>query len=132
MVLMLIILAGTVDLGRLFLTYITMRDAAEEGVFYGSINPSHCHQVEDRVRANVSNPDVINITVTVNGVDCYSADPNTEACMAFQPRDDNILEVIVTDPTYKVTMPFLGTFIGHNTITLVAQANGQILRPACQ
>ena len=44
---LLILLAGTMDLGRAFFTWIEMRDAAQEGAVYGSLCP---------VSANIIDP----------------------------------------------------------------------------
>ncbi len=36
---LMVLLAGTIDLGRAFFTWLAMRDAAQEGASFGSINP---------------------------------------------------------------------------------------------
>jgi hypothetical protein len=121
----LILLAGVVDLGRIFMVYLAMRDAAEEGIIYGIINPEHCHQIEDRIRENVANPENLAVSILVDGTDCYDATPRAQACIGHE------IEVLVTDPNFTITMPFMGTVVGSQQITLNARANGMILRPAC-
>ena len=37
--LLLLLLGGAIDLGRMFFTYIALRDAAQEGAIYGSYCP---------------------------------------------------------------------------------------------
>jgi len=52
--LLLLILAGIVDLGRAFFTLMAMQDAAEEGVVYGVAFPRECTNIVNRVRYNLS------------------------------------------------------------------------------
>ena len=44
-----LILSGIVDLGRAYFTYISLRDAAQEGAIYGSINPLDCNKISRTV-----------------------------------------------------------------------------------
>ena len=126
LVLLLIILSGIIDLGRMFFYYIAMRDASQEGVMYGTINPSNCDQIEARVRTLLSDNTGVDVTITVNGADCSTADPTTDACSG------NELVVSVIDPDFPISMPFLGAVLGRNSITLDATITGTILRPQCE
>lgn len=125
-VIMLILLAGIVDLGRMIFEYMSMRDAAQEGAAYASMFPGHCDQVADRVYSNLFNTDRadIQVTVTIDGVDCYAA-TTANACAP------NSAQVTVTQPAYPLTMPFIGTFIGRQTVALEAEITDTILRPSC-
>jgi hypothetical protein len=122
---LLVLLAGVVDLGRMFFTYIGMRDAAQEGVVYGSVNPTHCHQIEGRVRDNLTNPDTTIVDIYVDGTICPDADENTSACLG------NEIDVRVIETDFPITMPFLGTVLGKQSVRLEASVKGTILRPAC-
>ena len=120
MVLM-ILLAGLLDLGRAFFTYIALRDAAQEGALYGSTNPTALSSIESRVRATSNTPvDLANTTdiqvrVTVIGPPCLG----------------NSIQVDVEYATFPLAMPFLGTILGRQTIPIRATVTDTILRPTC-
>jgi hypothetical protein len=122
-----IILAGIVDLGRMLFHYIAMRDAAQEAAAYGSINPTHCDQIRDRAWVAMASSPFVVVTTTIDGVDCGTAasDP-TKACFG------RTIEVSLSDPAFPITMPFIGTFIGGQSVPLEAHITGTILRPPCQ
>ena len=50
------LLVGVADLGRAFFTFLTMRDAAQEGAVFGSICPLHSTDIENRVRTSADRP----------------------------------------------------------------------------
>jgi hypothetical protein len=122
-----IILAGVVDLGRMLFHYIAMRDAAQEAAAYGSINPTHCDQIRDRAWVAMASSPFVVVTTTIDGVSCADAasDP-TKACFG------KTIEVSLSDPAFPITMPFIGTFLGSQSVALEAHITGTILRPACQ
>src|SRR3990172_7126738 len=68
----LVLLAGVVDLGRMMYEYLTMRDAAQEGAGYGAVYPSYCGQIIERTSQNL--PDnTYNVVVLVDGISCEAA-----------------------------------------------------------
>jgi hypothetical protein len=124
--LLLVLLAGVVDLGRMFFAYIGMRDAAQEGIVYGSVNPTHCNQIEGRVRDNLTNPESTTVDTIIDGEICAEASKDSaRACLG------NEIEVKVIEHEFPITMPFLGTVLGKQSIRLEASVSGTILRPAC-
>ena len=132
MIVLLVMLAGIIDLGRMSFYYFAMRDGAQEGAIYGSVNPTHCIQIEDRAYANLW--DMGSVTVVVEIIDetnnityaCADAIPHTEAaCIG------NTIEVTITDTDFPLTMPFIGTFLGKQAINLQATVTNTILRPIC-
>ncbi len=118
---LLIILAGSFDLGRTILYYLNMRNAAQEGVTYGVVFPTFCNQIYDRTFFTLSDPDV-QVNVKIDGNTCDPLDVN--ACY------NHNLEVIVENPNFPMSMPFIGTFLGSQTIHLRASVTGKIVRPA--
>lgn len=122
---LIILLTGVVDVGRVYLNYMTMRDAAQEGAVYGSINPAHCHQVEERVLSLVRSPDNVTVEVLVDGQDCFSASPKTQACIG------NEITVNVIDSEFPMIMPLANLFAKDGNIKLKASIAGTILRPGC-
>ncbi len=132
MIVLLIMLAGVIDLGRMSFYYIAMRDAAQEGAVYGSANPTHCIQIEDRAYANLVDMGTVQMNVEIRDVDndltypCQTAIAHPEAaCIG------NEIRVTITDPDFPLTMPFIGTFLGGQTIALETTVTNTILRPIC-
>ncbi len=95
MVFILILLAAIVDLGRVFFTFVSLRDAAQEGASYASICPDDIAGVETRVRTSSNLPinllDTGNIFVEV-----------------FRDFVDQEITVRVTHAGFSLSMPFLG------------------------
>jgi Flp pilus assembly protein TadG len=58
---LMILLAGTVDLGHAFFVWQEMRDAAQEGAAYGSICPGDGSEAIDRARANLVNDSAFSV-----------------------------------------------------------------------
>ncbi len=125
--LLLILLAGAVDLGRVFIAYMSMRDAAQEGVAYGAVYPTYCSQITERIVGSAPNlfgPQTSQVSVNVGGSDCDSAAAN-QACIG------NEITITVTNPAFPLTMPFIGAILGSQTIPLTATVHDTILRPPC-
>ena len=112
----LILLASGMDFGRAYYTYLSVRDAAQEGAAYASIAPSDVSGVRARVRE--SSPDPIDlsslsdseITVTVSGAACAGS-----------------LVTVTLDYDFELVAPFMAGTVLH----LQAEANDQILQPPC-
>jgi hypothetical protein len=122
-----IILAGIVDLGRMLFHYIAMRDAAQEAASYGSINPTHCDQIHERANVAMNSTPSISVITMIDGAHC--SDVVNDKMRACYGRE---IKVILRDPNFPITMPFIGTFIGSQTISLEAEITGTILRPPCK
>jgi len=75
-IILLILLEGAVDLGRALFAYISLRDAAQEGAFYGSVQPTDTSGIIQRVRTSSNTPvdmsDTTKVTVTptIVGASC--------------------------------------------------------------
>lgn len=128
LVLLLILLAGIVDMGRAIFTLFAMQDAAEEGIVFGTSFPTHCDQIRERIQFNLANeilPDDISVVVTIenNGGVFQTCDtiPLNNVYAGKEMR-------IELTQTFRITMPLIGAFVGQ-TIPLKATANGIILRP---
>ena len=124
-VVLLWLLAGIVDVGRAIFTQFSMQDAAEEGIIYGTSNPTHCDQIRERVQFNMTHevlPDNIAVVVTIQNK--YGV---WESCEAINPVDVYYGELmrIRTTQTFMMTMPFLA----GTSVPLNAVAEGMILRP---
>ena len=120
---LMVLLAGTVDLGRAFFTWLAMRDAAQEGASYASIEPLESVKIEERVRFNINDTirepaAIVQVNVSFDGPRCLSSTPST-------------VTVNVNYENFPITMPFLGTLLGSQTIPIHATVDDTILAPMC-
>ncbi|HZW03168.1 MAG TPA: TadE family protein [Anaerolineaceae bacterium] len=126
-----ILLAGIVDLGRAFFTFVTMRDAAQEAAVYASAYPEVCEPILNRAQFAMGNVeyDAIEVwigthqCISLNGGPDGSSPPVTEACA------ENDVRVIIRDDDFPITMPFLGAILGTQTLPLRTEVTETILRP---
>ena len=131
LVLLLILLAGVVDIGRAFFTFISLRDAVQEGASYGVAFPTHCTQIKERIKHTSSTPISLDslsddaIDVRISGVDCSTAVTLGLACTP------NELRVAVEMDNFQITMPFLGAILGRQTLTLRANIVDTIISNPC-
>ncbi len=119
--LLMTLLAGVVDIGRAFFAWVAIRDAAQEGALYGSINPSRSDLITDRARAAAASAvDLSQLTVSApvfSGGQCASADGS------------NSIRVNITY-RYNTITPFLSAIIGSQ-ITVGASSTNTIISPKC-
>lgn len=116
----LLLLAGAVDFSIAYFSFSAMQDAAQEGALYGSINPSDEAGIITRVRSasttpvDLSNTSLVDVKVTLSGAAC----------------EGNEIKVnVIYD--YPISMPFVGSIIGSQKITLNASVTDTILQPVC-
>jgi len=155
----LLLLAGAFDFGSALLTYISLRDAAQEGVLYGSIepvisNPSNNSgyyfdealntvAIINRIQNSASkNPiDLNNATIGISYSECKLPNHATgtlQPCPCAGISLGTSGEIIPNSITvtvsynYHLMMPFLGTIIGTQVIPITATVTDVILRPACR
>jgi Flp pilus assembly protein TadG len=120
-VILLYLLAGAVEFGLAFFQFVQLRDAAQEGALYGSMNPDDLTGVATRARAastspiDLSDPSIVTVTPTIIGAAC----------------EGNGIKVEVAY-NHKVFMPFISEIVGNNgNIPLVATVTDTILTPIC-
>jgi hypothetical protein len=113
---LLVLLAGVLDLGRAYFSYIALQDAAQEGASYASIAPNDIDGIRDRVRATSSGP------------------------IDFMLFDDSQIEVQLlggscTGNGIKVTVnigfQLVAPFFSGNSLPLSAEATDTILQDTC-
>lgn len=115
-----LLLAGAVDFSIAYFSFSAMQDAAQEGALYGSINPSDTAGIITRVRSasttpvDLSNEDLVDVKVNLTGAAC---------------EGNEIRVNVIYD--YPISMPFIGTYIGSQKITLNASVTDTILQPVC-
>ncbi|MBV6397103.1 MAG: hypothetical protein HFACDABA_02708 [Anaerolineales bacterium] len=120
----LILLAGAVDFGIGLFHYTTMRDAAQEGALFGSMNPDNTAGITGRVVGAAGAGELIDrlydggngpleIIISYSGAHC---------------EGNSITVSIQYD--YPLSMPLISAFVGE-TIPLQAIATDTILSPVC-
>jgi hypothetical protein len=130
----LLLLIATIDFAMAIFTYSILRDAAQEGALYGSINPANREEIETRVR-NISprgEDEVFSSPVDLRNEDLVKVriEALGGACQGISGGTANSIRVTVSYP-YPVIMPFAGQIIGSDTIELRGVASNVILQPPC-
>ncbi len=134
----LLLLSGAVDFGMAFFSYVALRDAAQEGAIYASINGNGTDgtldsdsvlKIRTRVRKASSGPvklatlsdSQITITLT-NGAGTF--------CEGTTGGVPNGVQITVAYD-YPLIMPLLGAVLGTQTIPLRATVTDTVLSPPC-
>ncbi len=112
----LVLMAGVMDLGRAYFSFLSLQDAAQEGALYGSLSAPDTAGIRARVRDSSGWP------------------------IDFSTFTDGQIQVVITGPAcsgneIKVTVNLdfmLATpFSGGQALPLVAEATDTILQPPC-
>ena len=127
-IILLILLAGVVDLGRVAYYYIAMRDAAQEAASYASIFPHRPHEILKRGYAGLNGlltpTEIIYRTNHVGGSSDFECVWEIDPDNVVLPGDCNeieevsefsvfdVIEITIRNEEFPITMPFLATFIG--------------------
>ncbi len=148
---LLLLLSGAVTFGMAYFSYVSMRDAAQEGALYGSINPcvttdGNCTRstatsplnrtaIVDRIRSSSTSPvDFSNTSLIPDGYINISLLPSGEPCegTSLTVNEPNSIQVTV-EYDYPIFMPFVGAIVGGGgqTIHLTATVTDTILEPRC-
>jgi hypothetical protein len=152
LVVLMTLLAGVVDFGRAFFTYVALRDAAQEGASYASVAATdalddtnltgYCQGIANRVRITTTDfsgnvatsPINLETLIADHDVSVETEIDGTE-CSLVTPADichGALVSVKVSYGSFPVTMPFMGTILGAQNIALDAVVHDTILTPACQ
>jgi Flp pilus assembly protein TadG len=116
-VILIYLLAGAVEFGIAFFQFVQLRDAAQEGALYGSMNPTDTAGITARVRGASNSPidlSTITPTITYSGPQC----------------EGNGITVTLTF-NHQIFMPFIPQLIGRPDIPLTATVTDTILSPVC-
>ena len=117
MTFILILLAGVVDLGRAFFTYVTLRDATQEGAAFGAYEPEDESAIIQRAMQTSNSP--VNLSA---GAVQFDVDVSA-ACAGGE------VTVTATYSDFPVTMPFLGALIGRQAFDISASSTDDVLTP---
>jgi Flp pilus assembly protein TadG len=129
LVILLYLLGGAVEFGMAFFQFVQLRDAAQEGALFGSMNPpltsgdAYEQAIRARVRYSSASPiDLEDPSVVPDG--------DIDVVVIGSPCEGNGLEVSVSYE-HKIFMPFIPQLIGTDTIPLTAEVTDTILSPVC-
>jgi hypothetical protein len=119
LIILLTLLAGVLDIGRAYFTFLALRDAAAEGAAYGSFDPTNTAEIDNRVRSESPGPSLVDwsgatVNSTVIGAAC---------------RGGGIEVNVQID--YELLTPFIGAIVGSQSMPLEATVVNTILSPAC-
>jgi len=141
MVVMLILVVAIVDATRALFTYMSLRDAAQEGALFGSTAPfievsgSRKTNPEIAARALESSETISGLsgelTVTVEFID---RDGISFDAADQQPCPGDAVKVWVRFAQFKLTMPLIGGLIGADSdysIPITAWVSDTVLTPPC-
>jgi Flp pilus assembly protein TadG len=129
-----LLLLGTLDFGMAIFSYSMLRDAAQEGAFYGSFNPSNVTEIESRAR-NISpraDDEVFSSPVQLRDTNLIKVEVKAlgKPCQGVKNGIANSIQVNVSY-RYPILMPFIGRLVGSKTIPLTGTATNVILQPQC-
>ena len=130
-----LLLLGTLDFGMAIFSYSMLRDAAQEGAFYGSFNPTNLEEIENRARNISPRAEDVVFSSPVQLRDTDAVKVNVQAFGgACQGATNDVANSIQVNVTYRypILMPFIGRLIGSRTIPLTGTATNIILQPACE
>ena len=122
-VVLLVLLAGIVDAGRAFFTFMALRDAVQEGALWGSYNPTQTDLIRDRVRKTS--------TLVQSIADDPAAILTIDVDYTGAPCTGNGITVQATYENFHITMPFLGAALGSQEVPIRASVTDTILVPPC-
>lgn len=137
LIVLLILLAGVVDVGRIAFYYIAMRDTAQEAASYASIFPNNNYEIIERAKAGTV--DQSRITVVLRFLDegvltyeCESADLVCSSYLDSSPINQvdvgDSVQITVTDSAFPITMPFIGIYLGRQSIQLETTVEDTVVR----
>lgn len=130
-----LLLLGTLDFGMAIFSYSMLRDAAQEGAFYGSFNPGNEAEIENRAR-NISpraDGEIFSSPVRLRDDEKVKVNVETlgNACQGATNGKANSIRVDVSY-RYPIMMPLIGQLIASGSIPLKGTATNIILQPPCQ
>jgi len=128
LVFILILLSATVDLGRMFLESVSLREAVQEGSSFATVCPNRTDLIRDRLRGSVSFP--VGIAELPDGqITVCIIDPNTGACGGASEIGNNVLVTVTYN--HNINTPFVGAFLGSESYPITVSASNVILYTAC-
>jgi hypothetical protein len=126
LIVILVLLAGIVDISRTIMTKMELQDAAEEGVVYAMAFPKSCTQIQYRVLQNLSkvkSATLSSIVITYTTISTGVSIPCTSATGDLKGQ---LIKVSIAN-SFPVSMPFLGKVVG-SARTISVEAKGIVIK----
>ena len=111
---LLIVLAGVLDLGRLYYSYIAVTDAAAEGATYAAMHPDVGERDEVFQRAQEASRGLVQIDNSMVEVDCPSVTSGAPV-------------TVTVSYSFTVATPLINVIVPDGTLELRAVAREAIL-----
>ncbi len=127
LVVLLILLTGIVDATRALYTFLSMRDAAQEGALYGSLKPTDNAGIESRARGASEYMNGLGAEITVTPSLTVVGQP----CNGITNGKPNGIKVAIDYPQFQLIMPVIGAVIGRQTVPISVDVTNSILQPKC-
>jgi len=127
-----LVMAGAVDFGRAFFAIIALRDAAQEGVIYASINPNDEPGIESRVQSMSSSP-IDMSAIPATDIDVSWSDP-AHKCAGFYDNggtEESYSVTVSVEYDFDFTMPLIQEIFPGGILRFVIDDTHTILAPAC-
>lgn len=129
LVILLYLLSGAVEFGIAFFQFVQLRDAAQEGALFGSMQPQNEAGIINRVRGASNSPlpladtTIVSVNVQIDGQTVTNAIASNTAC------EGHAINVTVSY-NHQIFMPFMSRIVGP-TLPLTATVTDTILSPVC-
>jgi hypothetical protein len=127
---LLFLLSGAAEFGLLFFQFVQLRDAAQEGALYGSMNPPG--NAGDTAKINTIKQRALYSSPTRSPIDLIN-DPNVTVSVVVTDSiycEGGSLQVTVSYP-HRIFMPFMPQILNRTQIPLNAVVTDTILTPPC-
>jgi Flp pilus assembly protein TadG len=127
---LLYLLAGAAEFGVLFFQFVQLRDAAQEGALYGSMNPPS--SATDTTKIDTIKQRALYSSPTRSPIDLIG-DPNVTVSVVVTDGtycEGGSLQVTVSYP-HQIFMPFIPQILNRTQIPLNAVVTDTILTPVC-
>jgi Flp pilus assembly protein TadG len=111
---LIIILAGVLDLGRLYYAYVAVADAAAEGASYAAIHPEPGERGEVLQRAQEASRGLVQIDPAMVAVDCLTVASGAPI-------------TVTVSYSFTVATPLINAIVPDGVLMLRAVANEAIL-----
>lgn len=130
--LVMFVLAGAVDFGRAYFDVIALRDAAQEGVIFASLNPDEETLIENRIRESSTTP-IDFSEYPRDNIDVSWSD-STHKCAGFFDNGGTLEAYSVTvtiEYQFELTMPMIQVMFPGGVLPLTIDDTHTILAPEC-
>ncbi len=126
LVVLIFLLLGVTDFGLAFFSWISLRDAAEEGATFASVSPPYNYDSVVAIRERVKNASMTPIdleTLSDEDIDVQLVGSIQKPCPGYSVRID-------VKYNYHMISPMISQFVGSMTIPVSASVTNTILQAA--